>query len=122
MFSRMDFGFHIPGVTISRDVLQHQSPGAPLMAIDVTAVADTGAQSNVWSLHQFLNCGFQLADLIPAPDLSAANSSIILIAGASFAVIQEKSPNGTTIPCRAMISVSEDVQSYMQGWKSIVKK
>ena len=55
---------------------------------NVVAVADTGAQTNVWSLREFLAAGFERSILILAPNLVAANHSHISIDGAFFAVIE----------------------------------
>ena len=43
----------------------------PIVARKV--LADTGAQTNVWSLRNFLAAGFNRSILIPASDLVAAN-------------------------------------------------
>ena len=51
-------------------------------SVDVEAVADTGAQSNIWSLENFLKAGFMMSDLSPATlSLNAANKSPIKING-----------------------------------------
>ena len=57
--------------------------GAPAkVARNVTAIADTDAQTNVWSLDAFLQCGFDCNIPIPSADLVAANHTVISIAGA----------------------------------------
>ena len=63
--------------------------------IDISAIADTGAQSDLWSLDEFLACGFCRDDLSPVSlKLSAANRSSISIEGAFFAKLTAKSRNG----------------------------
>ena len=53
---------------------------------EVSAIADTGAQSDLWSLSDFIACGFSRDDLHPISlSLSAANRSPISIEGAFFA-------------------------------------
>ena len=64
--------------------------------VPVTAIADSGAQSDVWSLKEYLKAGFVEADLQSVNmSLSAANKSPIRITGAFFARIQGTSQNGS---------------------------
>ena len=75
-------------ITISVDQStkpSHPTPGSAIH-VDVSAIADTGAQSDLWSLADFLACGFLRSDLHPISlSLSAANRSPISIEGAFFA-------------------------------------
>ena len=74
---------------------------------EVSAVADTGAQSDVWSLSDFLACGFSQEELVPVSiGLSAANQSPIKIEGVFFA----KLSNGGKESCRSTVYVSSSVQ------------
>ena len=87
----------------------------------VTAVADSGAQSNLWSLDQFINAGFTTADLSPVSlSLNAANKSPIKIDGAFFGKLSGKSPTGKTISCRSMIYVSRDVKSLYLSYDTML--
>ena len=52
---------------------------ASIVTRNVPAIADTGAQTNVWSLRNFLAAGFIRSILISASDLVAANHSGIKI-------------------------------------------
>ena len=55
----------------------------PKLVANVMAVADSGAQSDVWSLSEFLKHGFSREDLHPVSlNLCAANKSKITIVGA----------------------------------------
>ena len=46
--------------------------------VAATAVADSGAQSNIWSLEEFLQAGFNMKELSPVSlSLNAANKSPI---------------------------------------------
>ena len=83
---------------------------APLPLADVSAIVDTGAQSDLWALSDFLACGFSRAHLHPIRlSLSAANCSPIAIDGAFFAKLTTKSPNGRETSCRCMVYVSSSV-------------
>ena len=83
---------------------------ALIVARNVIAIADTGAQINVWSLRKFLAAGFNRSILIPT-DLVAANHSGIKIKGAFFAFIKGLGANKANVQCHAMIYVSADVSS-----------
>ncbi|KAF3842804.1 hypothetical protein F7725_001653 [Dissostichus mawsoni] len=65
----------------------------------ISAVADTGAQSDLWSLEEFLACGFARDDLRPVSlSLSAANRSPIAIEGAFFARLSTTCSGGRLHP------------------------
>ena len=85
--------------------------------VEVSAVADTGAQSDLWSLKEFLACGFSRDDLSPVLlSLSAANHSAISIEGAFFAQLTAMSPDGKDTSCRSMVYVSGSVNAmYLYG-------
>ena len=108
-------------VTISLDDHQYRNDHLSVVARGVTAVADTGAQTNVWSLRDFLRVGFTRDMLTPAPRLVAANRSSISIDGAFFAVIQGTSPAGDIAQCRAMIYVSTDVTTLYLSQDTLAK-
>ena len=97
-------------ITISMDHTKHprkRSTPHGLKA-EVTALADSGAQSNLWSLKEYIKAGFARKDLLPVTlPLKAANSSRITIAGAFFATIAGCAPDGKEIICHTMIYVSE---------------
>ncbi len=74
------------------------------------AIADTGAQSDLCSLEEFITCGFSRDDLQPVSlSLSAANRSPIAIEGAFFARLTAASRDGAETTCRSMVYVSSSV-------------
>lgn len=88
---------------------------------DVTAIADTGAQSDLWSFADFLARGFTRADLHPIRlCLSAANRSPISIEGAFFAKLTTWSPKGNLSSCRSMVYVSSSVQDMYLSYESLL--
>lgn len=88
---------------------------------DVTAIADTGAQSDLWSFADFLARGFTRADLHPIRlSLSAANRSPISIEGAFFAKLTTRSPKGKVSSCRSMVYVSSSVQDMYLSYESLL--
>ena len=88
---------------------------ALIVARNVLAIADTGVQTNMWSLGNFLAAGFNRSILIPASDLKVcnfdANHSAIKIEEAFFAVIERLDADKANVQCHAMIYVSADVST-----------
>ncbi|KAK3745249.1 hypothetical protein QZH41_001847 [Actinostola sp. cb2023] len=110
-------------ITISVDILapaQHGSPAHKSEA-EVSAVVDTGAQSDLWSLADFLACGFSRDELNPVSlGLSVANRSPISIEGAFFARLTGKSRNGEVTSCRSMVYVSSSVNAMYLSCESLL--
>ena len=98
-------------VTILVDRAQAHGQSISVRATNVTAIADTGAQVNVWSLDEFVKYGFPHDILTPVSNLVAANHSSISIVGAFFAIIEGLSCHGYVVQCRAMVCVSADIQT-----------
>ncbi|CAB4035906.1 Hypothetical predicted protein [Paramuricea clavata] len=87
----------------------------------VSAVADTGAQSDLWSLADFLACGFSRDELRPVSlSLSAANRSPISIEGAFFAKITSTPHNGNVMSCHSMVYVSSSVQAMYLSYETLL--
>ena len=100
-----------PKVSILVDRAQAHGESTSVRATNVTAIADTSAQVNIWSLDEFVKYGFPHDILTPASYLVAANHSSISIVGAFFAIIEELSCHGYVVQCRAMVYVSADIQT-----------
>ena len=89
--------------------------------VSVSAIADTGAQSDLWSLDEFLSCGFSQHDLHPVLlSLSAANRSPLAIEGAFFARLTTSSPSGNVASSRSMVYVSSSVRSMYLSYESLL--
>ena len=100
-------------VSISMDTTprQHGPIPNPTVTADVSAVADSGAQSDLWSLTDYLAHGFPRDALAPVTlGLSAANRSPISIEGGFFARIVTRNRQDKVATCRSMIYVSTSVQ------------
>ena len=77
---------------------------------EVSAIADTDAQSDLWSMTDFLACRFSHDDLLPVSlGLSAANRSPISIEGAFFAKLITKLHNGEMTSSLSMVHISRSV-------------
>ena len=112
-------------VTISVDTSAqaryNRSAHASNTHAEVSAIADTGAQSDLWSLAAFLACGFSHEDLLPVSlGLSAANRSPISIEGAFFAKLTATSRKGEVTTCRSMVYVSSSVQAMYLSCESLL--
>ncbi|XP_048578980.1 uncharacterized protein LOC125560720 [Nematostella vectensis] len=98
----------------------HSARNSSLQA-EVSAIADTVAQSDLWSLAEFLASGFSLEDLFPVRlDLTAANRSPIAIDGAFFARLSTITRDGEAVSCRSMVYVSGSVQAMYLSYESML--
>ena len=98
---------------------RHRKPSQVLA--EVEGVTDSGAQSDVWSLKEFLAAGFSREDLHPVSlSLQAANKSKISIEGAFFSIIEGRSPDNKSVSARAMIYISKDVHSMFLSHESLL--
>ena len=89
-------------ISVAADKTWCRTNYAPTYAKNVPAIADTGVQTNVWYLKDFLAAGFKRDILLPAPDLVAANNSGIKIVGDFFAVIKGTSHSSSSVKCNAI--------------------
>ena len=88
---------------------------------EVSAIADTGAQSDLWSLSDFIACGFSRDQLHPISlSLSAANRSPISIEGAFFARLATQSSSGDVTACHSMVYVSSSVKDMYLSYDSLL--
>ena len=87
----------------------------------VECVADTGAQSNVWSLKQCKDMGFTQKDLIPvSSSMSAANKSRIDICGAILLKMRGNMGDGTEVTCSTMVYVSKSVNDFYLSYDTMI--
>ena len=87
----------------------------------VSAIADTGAKSDLWSLSHFIACGFSRDDVHPISlSLSAANRSPILIEGAFFAKLATQSSCGEIMACHSMVYVSSSIEDMYLSYDSLL--
>ena len=104
-----------------RAKLSITSERAPSQSTSVDGLADSGAQSNVWGLSQYLASGRKLKDLLKVQlSLNAANKSAIRIDGAFFADISGITADGKTITAKAMVYVSRDVSGFYLSYSTMV--
>ena len=87
----------------------------------VQAIADSGAQSDIWSLDAYLRQGFSELDLSPVTlSLSAANRSPIPIEGAFLAVISGHGNDGKRYESRSMMYVSSAIKDVFLSYDTML--
>ena len=86
-------------------------PPSPAVAKNIGAIADTGAEANVWLLKEYLQAGFKRKQLTPTSDLLAANHFPIPIAGTFPAIKEGKTKSIPAVRCRTTIYVSGAVNT-----------
>ena len=103
-------------LTLSVDQRHYSSFGmrAPSISkMSVSCIADSGAQSNLWSLKACMQMGFTEKDLIPVKStLVAANKSGININGAILLTLSGVGMNGKVVSCPAMVYISSMVNEF----------
>ena len=73
----------------------------------VKAIADTGAQTNLWGLSDFYKAGYHQRDLQSSTiQLSAANKQSIDVVGGFEAEFYGRSPMGEKVSSKGMVYVS----------------
>ena len=88
--------------------------------VPVEAIADTGAQSNVWGLEDFQQAGFTLKDLQPTSmKIRAANANPMVVEGHFVGVLRGMSPSGKEIACQATVYVSSSVRGFYLSCKTM---
>ena len=88
---------------------------------DVQGLADSGGQSDVWSLDEYCKAGYSPDDLSPvALSLNAANKSAIHVDGAFFTTISGTTSDGGIITCKSMVYVSRDVHGFYLSYSTML--
>ncbi|MEL6802942.1 MAG: hypothetical protein AAFO91_04065, partial [Bacteroidota bacterium] len=89
-------------------------------ATNVVCIADSGAQSNLWSLSSFNQSGFSVQDLDPVTiSISAANNHRLKIIGAFYAEFEGVSPSGARVTCRDLVYVSDSVDHFYLSYDTM---
>lgn len=106
-----------PKVTIAVGFSQWNDP----RWTPVEAIADTGAQSNVWGLEDFLKAGFLVKNLQPSSTkIRAANASPMTIIGQFKALIKGQSSKGEDILCQQLVFVSDSISGFYLSCNTMI--
>ena len=88
----------------------------------LSALADTGAQSNLWGWKNFQDAGFGKNDLFPVPiTIWTANKIPIIILGAFRATVSRISPRNEVVSCNSIIYVSNSVTEFFLSYETMVE-
>ena len=89
--------------------------------VTIKAVADSGAMSNLWSMHQYLSSGFKASDLQKVRmNIRAANKNRINIIGAFEAVITGQTPTGSKLTSTSLVYVSDSVNDFFLSFDTML--
>lgn len=88
----------------------------------VKVVTDTGAQSCLWGLSSFLQCGFNQSDLLPVKrSMVAANREKIDIVGAMFVELCGNDDKGQMHTANVMVYVSPSTSKFYLSRDALIK-
>jgi len=111
-------------ITISVDESDYHAFKRPCPHVSsqtLMAIADSGAQSCLWSFREFLEAGFKESDLIPVSlDLMAANKSPIPIEGAVLLRLAGAPCDTEDVTCACMVYVSKAAKGLYLSMESLV--
>ena len=110
---------------ISTEAGDYKGLGVPhpnIMPTYATCVTDTGAQSCLWGLQDFYNCGFKDSDLLPVKrTMVAANREEITISGAIFLRLSAKDAMGNTFTAGVMVYVSPSTNKFYLSRQALIQ-
>ena len=93
-----------------------------IKASKIIAVTDTGAQSCLWGLQEFLCCGFSRSDLILVKHIIyAANCEEINVEGAMLLCLSGKSETGISQTAAAMVYVSPSTNRFYLPKEALIQ-
>ena len=89
--------------------------------VTIMGVADTGAQSNVWGLSDYLSAGFSEEDLQNVSlKISAANKQRLDVVGGFLAEMSGGASDGTTVKCRTMVYVTRNTSGFYISFDTLI--
>ena len=93
-----------------------------IASFHVDVVTDSGAQSCVWSLKMFINCGFKMTDLIQVDHgMKAANKLPIKIVGAIILRLSGKDVENEEHECAVVVFISPDVEDFFLSEEAMMQ-
>eukprot|EP00111_Clytia_hemisphaerica_P000118 TCONS_00000273-protein len=107
---------------LSSDYKQFSKRCPNVAPTKITALADTGAQSCLWSLREFESLGFTKNDLIPVNiNLMAANKSLITVEGAACVLLEGVASDGSKQSCSTMVYISRQAQGFYLSLENMME-
>ena len=110
-------------VTTDASAYKHFGVACPQMiSADANVVADTGAQSALWSLQGFRRSGFNDTDLLPVRQtMRAANMGEIEISGAVFIKLTGIDSSGKKHTAPIMAYVSPSTEKFYLSREALIQ-
>lgn len=112
-------------VRLTTDADDYNQLGVPqpvIAAKHIDVIADSGAQSCLWSRKEFLASGFSMHDLIPVRHMmKAANRAPITIDGAVLLRLRGKSTAGEYVEAAVMVYISPEARSFFLSKEAMVQ-
>lgn len=107
--------------TTSVDYQHFNRKHPDIKPVRIKVVADSGAQSCLWSMKEFLDSGFKKTDLIPVKHvMKTASSSSIRIDGA--VILRLHDPNSSSsIEAAVMVYISPDAPCFFLSKEALVQ-
>ena len=90
--------------------------------ITVSGVADTGAQTNIWGIAEFLSSGLDESILHKTPlSVYAANREPLNIVGGFLAELEGDTPEHDQVSCQTMIYISRSVTGLFVSFDTLIR-
>ena len=87
----------------------------------INAIADSGAQSNLWGYRDFYRAGFLASNLQPVSSrFCVADSRPLSVVGAFKGVFEGTASDGRIVSCRSMVYVSKSVNGFFLSRDTMV--
>ena len=89
--------------------------------VSLVGIADTGAQTNIWGLADYIRAGFKKEMLQkPTVRVHAVNQNKLRIIGGFVAEMEGDDPNGKKVNCRAMVQVSDSISGFFISQDTLI--
>ena len=90
-------------------------------AVSIAAIADTGAQTNLWGFDDFSKAGYGTVRLQkPSVKLFAANKQAIDVVGGLEVELSGQTPLGDMVSCKAMVYISKSVSGFFLSYGALM--
>ena len=90
-------------------------------SVFVDAIADSGAQSNLWGLADFEQAGYNCNQLRPSDvNVSAVNHQVMSLVGSFPCFLEGVTSTGDIVSCRSMVYVSDAVRGFFLSYDTML--
>ena len=90
-------------------------------SVSINSVADSGAQSNLWSYQEYQRAGFVVSDLQPvSSQFCVADRRPLQIVGAFKGIFEGVTSDGRVVTCRSLVYVSRYVEGFFLSYDTML--